>query len=124
MSDQVAEKKSRGRPSTKKAVPSGVIGAPEPIANPNPVSNLGAVSEQDGIVISGAAQERPQEPVVEVDPMTNKVALLSTRNLHWDAVGTLKIGYNIVTKGASEKWLTKSGIRIATPEEVAAHFGK
>lgn len=123
MSDQVEAKKSRGRPSTKKEVPAGVIGAPTPTPNPNPVSNLGAVAEQDGIVISGAAQERPQEPTVET-PVVDKVALLSTRNLHWSEAGVLKIGYNIVTKGASEKWLTLRGVRIATPEEVAAHFGK
>jgi uncharacterized protein (UPF0332 family) len=35
-----------------------------------------------------------------------------------------KYGYNIVEKDAAEKWLTRSHIRTATPEEVAREFGK
>lgn len=135
MSDQVTEKKTRGRPRTQKvaeengavaeiaqvAVPDKVITAPTP--KPKPTSNLGSYLNT-GVVVSGAAMERPKqvEAAVTQTP-SDKVALLSTRNLSWGEVGNLKIGYNIVSKGASEKWLTMRGIRIATPEEVAAHYG-
>lgn len=67
------------------------------------------------------------EPVVEkreaVD-MTDKVALYSTRNIHWGTLGALKVGYNIVSKEASEKMVTHKAVRIATPEEVASYYGK
>jgi hypothetical protein len=52
------------------------------------------------------------------------VAIHSTKNVTWEGVGKVYRGYNIVTKEASEKWLTRSHIRIATPEEVAKEFGK
>lgn len=53
-----------------------------------------------------------------------KVAIHSTKNVTWEGVGKVYRGYNIVTKEASEKWLTRSHTRIATPEEVAKEFGK
>lgn len=136
MSDQVAEKKTRGRPRTQKVaeennavatfsvgdVPEKVIGSPE-TPKPKAASNLGSYLGQKTI-ISGAAEARPQDIPQEPKEPSDKVALLSTRNLSWSEVGNLKIGYNIVSKEASEKWLTMRGIRIATPEEVATHYGK
>jgi len=56
--------------------------------------------------------------------LTNKVALYSDRNLHMDALGALSVGYNIVSKEASEKWLTHRLVRVASPEELAAYYGK
>lgn len=67
------------------------------------------------------------EPVVETQEavdMTDKVALYSTRNIHWGKIGALKVGYNIVSKEASEKMVTHKAVRIATPEEVASYYGK
>jgi hypothetical protein len=52
------------------------------------------------------------------------VAIYSTKNVTWSEVGKVYRGYNIVEKDAAEKWLTRSHIRIATPEEVAKEFGK
>ena len=69
----------------------------------------------------------PQEEVEEADKaktLINKVALYSERNLHMDKLGALKVGYNIVSKEASEKWLTHRLVRIASPEEVASYYGK
>ena len=48
-----------------------------------------------------------------------KVAVYSSKNLFKYGVGELKIGYNIVTKEASEFWETHQAVHIATPEEVA-----
>ena len=56
--------------------------------------------------------------------LTNKIALHSDRNLHMDALGALSVGYNIVSKEASEKWLTHRLVRIAQPEEVASYYAK
>lgn len=70
---------------------------------------------------------KPKEEVEEVgkaDILVNKVALYSDRNLHMENLGALKVGYNIVSKEASEKWLTHRLVRIAPPEEVASYYGK
>jgi hypothetical protein len=74
-------------------------------------------------------QEKPiVEPVVEIKEvvdMKDKVALYSTKNIHWgNGVGALKVGYNIVSKEASEKMVTHKAVRIATPEELASYYGK
>jgi hypothetical protein len=53
-----------------------------------------------------------------------KVAVYSSKNVSWPGVGKVLKGYNIVTKTASEKWLKRDHIRIATPEEVARSFDK
>ena len=56
--------------------------------------------------------------------LTNKIALHSDRNLHMEGLGALSVGYNIVSKEASEKWLTHRLVRIAQPEEVASYYAK
>jgi hypothetical protein len=50
-------------------------------------------------------------------------AIHSTKNVSWAGVGNVKRGYNIVSQEVAEKWLTRSHIRIATPEEVAREYG-
>jgi hypothetical protein len=68
-------------------------------------------------------EESIVEPKVE-KPVDEKVALFSERNIFWNGVGEVVKGYNIVTKEVSEKWLTHNKVRIATPQEVAKHYGK
>jgi ribosomal protein L7Ae-like RNA K-turn-binding protein len=63
------------------------------------------------------------KPKVEKS-VDEKIALFSGRNIFWNGVGELVKGYNIVTKEVSEKWLTHKLVRIATPQEVAKHYGK
>jgi hypothetical protein len=89
-------------------------------------------------VIASFVGERPKpkvkkekpiavEPLVEIKEavdMTDKIALYSTRNIHWGNIGALKVGYNIVSKEASEKMVTHKAVRIATPEELASYYGK
>jgi len=89
-------------------------------------------------VIASFVGERPKEkikkekPIVEpavyvekIVDITDKVALYSTRNIHWGSgIGSLKVGYNIVSKEASEKMVTHKAVRIATPEELASYYGK
>lgn len=62
-----------------------------------------------------AAKKAPKKDV-------EKVAVFSERNLNWNEVGSLSKGYNIVTKEASEKWLTRPTVRLATPEEIKREY--
>jgi hypothetical protein len=65
-----------------------------------------------------------KEEKVELKIPTDKMALYSERNLHWNGVGALVKGYNIVTKEESVKWLNHKAVREASPKEVAKHYGK
>jgi hypothetical protein len=55
----------------------------------------------------------------------DKIALYSERNKHNTnkKIGSLKVGYNIVTKEAADWWLSRKGVRLATPQELARHYG-
>ena len=53
---------------------------------------------------------------------TEKVAVYSSKNLFKYGLGELKIGYNIVSKEASDFWTTHSAVRAATPEEVSKAY--
>jgi hypothetical protein len=53
---------------------------------------------------------------------TEKVAVYSSKNLFKYGLGELKIGYNIVTKEASDFWTAHSAVRKATPEEVSKAY--
>jgi hypothetical protein len=76
------------------------------------------VKKENPIAVEVLVEEK------EVVDMTDKVALYSTRNVHWGALGSVKVGYNIVSKEASEKMVTHKAVRIATPEELASYYGK
>jgi len=69
------------------------------------------------------AKPKAEKPVaIKEAKKEDTVALFSKGNLHWDEVGKLQRGYNIVSKAAADKWLTFPTVRVATPEEVAADF--
>jgi hypothetical protein len=52
-----------------------------------------------------------------------KVALFASRNLVWQGVGKIVKGYNFVEPSEADFWLTKDGVRKATPEEIKAALG-
>jgi hypothetical protein len=84
--------------------------------------NVSVVSNDDNVIGSGSAGRKEAvspKAVKEKD----KVAVYSTRNVNWSGVGQVSKGYNIVTKQAADKWVTRDHIRIATPEEVAGEYG-
>jgi len=58
------------------------------------------------------------------DKPVEKIAVYSEKNLHWNGVGELEKGYNILSKEDSEKWLTNKSVRLATPDEVATFYRK
>lgn len=61
---------------------------------------------------------KPKEP-------TKKVAIYSDHNKYSvnKQKGSLKVGYNIVSKEAADWWLSRKGVREATPEEIARYYG-
>jgi hypothetical protein len=99
-----------------------VIEAPEH-SDPIPeVQALGTVNGAIGVTTAPKESKKPAKKVASEKKDT--VALYSTKNVTWSGVGKVYRGYNIVDKDAAEKWLTRSHIRIAEPEEVAKEFGK
>jgi phage I-like protein len=70
------------------------------------------------------AEEKPAKAAKTEKKLAEKtVALLSTRNVNWNGVGSVQVGYNIVTEEQAEKWLTRNHITLATPEDVAKGYG-
>jgi hypothetical protein len=85
--------------------------------------NLSVTSNEEN-VIGSASADKKETVKPSAAKEQDKVAIHSTKNVSWSGVGNLSRGYNIVTKAAAEKWLTRYYTRIATPEEVARDFGK
>lgn len=87
-------------------------------------------TNENGVVGSNAADyalrnaPKPTATVKKEEPSGEKVAIWSSKNIRWTGVGELSKGYNIVTKEAAAKWLSKAGIREATPKEVATYYSK
>lgn len=91
---------------------------------PVKISNLHAKEEN---AIGSRAADRALQKLVQQETKSddnNKVAIWSEKNLSWSEVGRISKGYNIVTKEAADKWLSKAGIRKATAQEVATYYGK
>jgi hypothetical protein len=102
----------------------GVISSPdaEKVAEPS-VPALAPVS--DGVIGSSSAVASKKKPTTDKPAKKeDTVAIHSTRNVTWSGIGKVYNGYNIVSKAAAEKWLSRSHVRLATPEEVAREFGK
>lgn len=75
----------------------------------------------------GVTKSTPKKKTTKAAPQKEKeptVALYSSKNVVWESVGKIDKGYNIVTKAAAEKWLTRAHVREATPEEIAREYGK
>ena len=84
---------------------------------------IGSVA--DGVIgATTAAKSAPRKKSAKPEEKKETVAIFSTKNVTWPEVGKVYRGYNIVEKDAAEKWLTRSHIRSASPEEVAKEFGK
>ncbi len=101
-----------------------------PVVEETPVVETPAAEEPEqalGFTQTGAigsmAADGPKKKIKPAADLGDKVALHSTSNVRWPEVGSLYKGYNIVTKEQSEKWLTRSHVRLATPEEVKKAIG-
>lgn len=83
------------------------------------------LSEVDNGVIGSSWADRKDVVTPNTkfnDKKEETVAIFSTRNVTWPNVGKVSTGYNIVKASEAEKWLTRSHVRLATPEEVAKEY--
>jgi hypothetical protein len=110
-------------PVAEPVVEAPVVEAPvvEAPAAEEPVQSLGFT--ETGAIGSMAADGPKKETKPASVDLAEKVALHSTKSVRWEEVGAISKGYNIVTKAQAEKWLTRSHVRIASPEEVQKAFG-
>jgi hypothetical protein len=101
------------------AVNSDVIEMPKPSEK----QGLGPVGS-GAMGVATFKEEKKPKPAKVATKVQETVAIHSTKNVTWQGVGKVFIGYNIVTKEASAQWLKRGHTRLATPEEVAKEFGK
>jgi hypothetical protein len=94
-----------------------LIASSKPKPNKAPSSN---VSDSGTFVSPGADRISDKEKKSELSE--DKVALKSTKNVHWEGVGRVYKGYNIVSKENAKHWLMRNHITLATPEEIAREF--
>jgi hypothetical protein len=99
-----------------------VIGSTKNVTKEEPKSSV--VNLKSGAIGSGSADRPAKKSTQKAKPKEDTVAIHSTRNVTWNEVGKIYRGYNIVSKTAGDKWLTRDHTRLATPEEVAREFGK
>lgn len=99
-----------------------VIGSTENITKEAPKASV--VNLKSGAIGSGSADRPAKKSAKKDEPKEETVAIHSTRNVTWNGVGKVYRGYNILSKTAADKWLTRDHARLATPEEVAREFGK
>ncbi|NBP55218.1 hypothetical protein EBU71_01530 [bacterium] len=78
----------------------------------------------NGVIGVTQVERKVEKPSTIVKKSNKTVAVHSTKNVSWSGVGKVYRGYNIVTPEQAEQWLTRSHIRLATPEEVAKEFGR
>lgn len=98
-------------------VAEAVVEAP---AAEEPVQSLGFTKTG---AIGSMAADGPKRSIKPEASLSDKVAIHSSKSVRWEEVGAISKGYNIVTKAQADKWLTRSHVRIATPEEVKKAFG-
>jgi len=101
-----------------------VISGPAKTKGTRKANNFSNENNVVGSRAADAALLREKTDVKEEKDIKDKIALWSEKNVRWSDVGALSKGYNIVTEEAAVKWLSKNGIRKATPEEVATYYGK
>ena len=95
-------------------------------AKKNNIDLFGVSTKAEILEVIFSFIPRPEqvEAMKKKDKPSEKIALYSIKNLHWNGVGDLERGYNIVSKEDSEKWLVRKDVRIATADEVAKFYGK
>ena len=99
---------------------SAVILAPEPVETTPAITSV-----ENGVIGSGKVSKKPAAPKAAPKPAVEveKVAILASRSVHWQGLGKVQKGYNIVSKEDAEKWVTLPSVRLATPEEIKTYLG-
>ncbi len=123
--EEVAKAETPKRKSRSKAAEEGVaenvIGSetaekPKSSRSKKKESSMGDVGDN---AIGSKSANKKDSFVATSSTKPETVAIFSTKNVTWSGVGKVFKGYNIVSKDHSEKWLTRSHVRLATPQEVA-----
>jgi len=120
LAEPVKEEAPTEEVKPEEAKPVDAITAPRYSGRPE-VQAVGPVNGAIGVT-SVPVEEKPA-PSKKKDSKKETVALRSTKNVTWAGVGKVYNGINIVDKDEADKWLTRSHVTLATPEEVAKEFG-
>jgi hypothetical protein len=91
-------------------------------ATPSDVS-VGLTGVENGVIGTGTVKRKPATKQA-AKPVTDKVAIHSTKNVSWVGVGKVLKGINIVSPENADKWLTRDHITLVSPEQVAQEFGR
>jgi hypothetical protein len=59
-----------------------------------------------------------------METAVEKVAVYSSKNVFWQEVGRISVGYNILPKTQADQWLTKNYVRLVEPQEILREFYK
>jgi hypothetical protein len=100
-----------------------VVGTDSFARSTSEVQAVGSVAD-GAIGVASAPRPAKKAAPAKKKAAEDTVALHSTKNVTWPGVGKVYTGYNVVDKAAADQWLTRSHIRVATPDEVAKAFGK
>ena len=112
-------KKTTAKKTTAKD--KNIIASPEPKQAAKKVTT--AKTLPDDIIGSNVPTTASKKTTTSGQNRKVTVAIHSTKNVVWEGVGKVEKGYNIVSKAEADKWLTRSHVRLATPEEVAREYG-
>jgi hypothetical protein len=75
-------------------------------------------------VVEDILEKKAAEVKENTKPEDNDtVAVFAEGNISQAKWGELSKGYNIIKKEAADFWLAHRTVRLATPEEVAKHYG-
>lgn len=95
-------------------------------AKNNNIDLYGVRTKFEILEVIGSFIPPTKKEIVETKPKgeINTAAVYSTRNLYWNGIGSLNVGYNIVSEENAEKWITHKSVRKASAEEVAREYVK
>lgn len=105
------------------SAPNNVVGSEKVYAQKRVPKSNTKPDEGNVTTVNSADTFKNKEFKKDTETPEGKLAIYSEKNMHWNGIGGITKGYNIVTKEAAEKWLTRKGIRQANPEEVASYYG-
>lgn len=86
--------------------------------------------EAEGALIMGKTgittkkSRKPRAKPVVQPVESDKIILVSEGNVNWPGVGSLKVGFNVVSKTAAEKFVTLKKVREASVDEVKEYYGR
>ena len=74
--------------------------------------------------VTQKASRKPRKKAAPVEIADDKTIVYSAGNISWPGVGTLKAGFNLVSKEAGKQWTTLKRVREASIEEVKEFYGR